>query len=250
MIDLTCPHCNQELHIKEKHAGKSGRCNKCGGAIVVPSLPPVENLSNGPMALPINTSTTPVSQKHKVPVALVILGWTFFLFAMILVFVGELEVAPRWYAFVPFAISVALVIIDCFARKIPKGRIVLWAIACIFLYVVAFPLYLFRRTNTHNLVAIPASIMFGVFVFVVGFLIGLSNSGSDSFDDERQPEIATKSAQKTKQNESNKFNMEQTADIQEEGNAQITDEDNVGAKNSNKDKKADIPVAEIEKNMM
>ncbi len=52
MIDYTCPHCNQELHIKEKHAGKSGRCNKCGGSIVVPTTPSAEYSANVPINAP------------------------------------------------------------------------------------------------------------------------------------------------------------------------------------------------------
>ena len=37
MIELNCPHCASQLGIEERYAGQRGRCNKCGGAIVVPS---------------------------------------------------------------------------------------------------------------------------------------------------------------------------------------------------------------------
>ena len=35
MIDFTCPHCKQNLHIPDKYLGSRGKCNRCGGQITV-----------------------------------------------------------------------------------------------------------------------------------------------------------------------------------------------------------------------
>lgn len=36
MIEMPCPHCGHHLRIKEKYAGREGRCEKCNGPIRVP----------------------------------------------------------------------------------------------------------------------------------------------------------------------------------------------------------------------
>lgn len=36
MIEMPCPHCGYHLRIKEKYAGREGRCEKCNGPIRVP----------------------------------------------------------------------------------------------------------------------------------------------------------------------------------------------------------------------
>lgn len=38
MIRMECPHCGGSLYFKDKHAGVSGRCRKCGGTITAPRL--------------------------------------------------------------------------------------------------------------------------------------------------------------------------------------------------------------------
>jgi ribosomal protein S14 len=37
MIELTCSHCASQLKIDKQYVGQSGRCNRCGGAVVVPN---------------------------------------------------------------------------------------------------------------------------------------------------------------------------------------------------------------------
>jgi len=36
MISLRCPRCGKVLNIPSQYAGKAGRCNGCGGQIIVP----------------------------------------------------------------------------------------------------------------------------------------------------------------------------------------------------------------------
>lgn len=38
MIEISCPHCGEMLHVPEKYAGQAGRCKHCGGAVAVPPL--------------------------------------------------------------------------------------------------------------------------------------------------------------------------------------------------------------------
>ena len=35
MIEYRCPHCERVLKIPDEYLGKSGKCNHCGGKIVV-----------------------------------------------------------------------------------------------------------------------------------------------------------------------------------------------------------------------
>lgn len=52
MIDLQCPQCGKQLAIPEQYAGQRGRCNGCGGDIVVPVLqagPPPLNAVDPPV---------------------------------------------------------------------------------------------------------------------------------------------------------------------------------------------------------
>lgn len=39
MIEMNCPKCAQALHIEERYAGTTGKCNRCGDSIQVPSAP-------------------------------------------------------------------------------------------------------------------------------------------------------------------------------------------------------------------
>ena len=36
MIKFTCLNCNQSIRVDDRHAGKKGKCPKCGTAVVVP----------------------------------------------------------------------------------------------------------------------------------------------------------------------------------------------------------------------
>ncbi len=38
MLEISCPHCGEVLHVPEKYAGQTGRCKHCGGAVAVPPL--------------------------------------------------------------------------------------------------------------------------------------------------------------------------------------------------------------------
>ena len=38
MIRITCPECGVKIKAKKKLAGKTRKCPKCGGKIVVPAL--------------------------------------------------------------------------------------------------------------------------------------------------------------------------------------------------------------------
>lgn len=35
MMDFTCPHCKETLHVPERYVGASGTCKKCGGKITI-----------------------------------------------------------------------------------------------------------------------------------------------------------------------------------------------------------------------
>jgi hypothetical protein len=57
MIEMKCPHCDHQLRINSKYAGKRGGCKHCGGVFVVPNAyapeasPPQDAAPPGGMAL-------------------------------------------------------------------------------------------------------------------------------------------------------------------------------------------------------
>lgn len=36
MIKFACPSCSKSMHVDDRHAGKKGKCPKCGNTVVVP----------------------------------------------------------------------------------------------------------------------------------------------------------------------------------------------------------------------
>ena len=47
MIQMKCPQCGKELHIDEKYAGQSGRCQQCQQPITVPNAQERPGLVDG-----------------------------------------------------------------------------------------------------------------------------------------------------------------------------------------------------------
>ena len=74
MIRITCPECGVKIKAKEKLSGKTRKCPKCGGKIVVPTLDelPAESAKEKPASTK-PASTKPASKKPapKKPVEII-----------------------------------------------------------------------------------------------------------------------------------------------------------------------------------
>ncbi len=91
MISVTCGHCQARLEIPDQYAGQAGKCNMCGGAILVP-VPPTAGFTPNPPPVPVKKN------ESRVPKTFLVVFGVLFLMAIIVALSPEPtpeEVAAR-----------------------------------------------------------------------------------------------------------------------------------------------------------
>ena len=73
MIEMKCPHCRKTLIIPAQYAGQSGKCNGCGGQIIVPGgrkvAPLTQAVANQPPQTQQSTQTAEGQDASKLTMA-------------------------------------------------------------------------------------------------------------------------------------------------------------------------------------
>src|SRR6185437_8114019 len=63
----TCPNCRAKLQVRDEHAGKRGKCPKCGSALDVPAKTPAAPVNAFDEALAPSTARKPAPMPPPIP---------------------------------------------------------------------------------------------------------------------------------------------------------------------------------------